>query len=146
MNLQDLFWVALVIVLLVALGIGAGIRNNLAALAVELHSELEALHQLLDSRLQLGVDKHDIEPIVYLASALLYEKREVHKCPECGALPTFQMNRETLGTEGGSATLLRLILAGGLTGGVWHYTYHVEDCSLRKPGSAVVGHPTEEEE
>ncbi len=136
---------ALVIVLLLALVIGAGIRNNLGALTVELHSELDALHQLLDSRLQLGVDKHDIEPIACLASALLDEKREVHKCPECGALPTFQMNRETLGKEGGSATLARLVLSGGLTGGSWHYTYHLGDCSLREPG-AVIRLRTEEEE
>ena len=144
MNPEDIFWLALVIVLVLALVIGAGIRNNLAALTVELHSELDALHQLLDSRLQLGVDKHDIEPIVCLASALLDKKREVHKCPECGALPTFKMNRETLGKEGGSATLARLVLSGGLTGGSWQYTYHAGDCSLHDPASIRLR--TDEEE
>ena len=91
MNLQDLFLVALAILLLIALGIGFGIMNSLATLT----SVLDSLRQLVDSRLRPGVDKDDIDPVIRLAATLFEEKREAHKCPECGALPAFRTGRES---------------------------------------------------
>ena len=81
MKPEDLFWLVLGVaavaaefvwqhregvVVLVALGIGLGIMNNLAALTAELHAELDALNQLLESRLrQLNADdlQRSLDPI-----------------------------------------------------------------------------------
>ncbi|HEY9157261.1 hypothetical protein [Candidatus Binatus sp.] len=134
MNPHDLFLVALLIVLLVALGIGSGIMNNLATLT----SALDELRQLLDSKLRPGVDKDDIDPVTRLAAILLEEKREAHKCPECGALPVFETSSESARKDKGSALFFRYIFSGGLKGGYWKYPYHLEDCSLREPESAAI--------
>jgi len=148
--MSDWLEVALVLVLLVALGIGAGIVNNLAGLTAEVDAKLTALHELLDSRLRElnnnGSIERGLEPIARLATALLDEKSEAHKCPECGALPFYETNRDTLGKESGNATLARLVLSGGLIGGSWRYTYHFENCSRREPGTAVITSPKDGEE
>jgi hypothetical protein len=128
-NPEDLFWLALVVVLLFALGIGAGIRSNLAALT----AELDALRQLLDSRLRPGVDKDDIDAVTRLAATLFEEKRGAHKCPECGALPAFKTGREAFGEDKRAAGAEDWAYSSG--GGYWHYPYHLGDCSLLKPGS-----------
>ena len=51
----------LLIVLLLALAIGVGFMNILAALAAEFHSKLDALHRRLESRLRPGVDTEYIK-------------------------------------------------------------------------------------
>ena len=104
------------VVIVIALGIGVGIMNNLTnlvALTAEFHSELKALRQLLQSRLS------NLDAIRRLAIAELREKIESHKCPECGALPVFETNYDT------AETLADQVLSGG----GWHYTHHRENCS-----------------
>ncbi len=141
MNPQNVFSVALLIVLIVGLGIGSGIMNNLATLT----SVLDALRQLVDSRLRPGVDKDDMDAVTRLAAILLEEKREAHKCPECGALPVFETISEAVRKERGSAPGWLYVLSGG-TGGRWKFKYHLEDCSLREAGSAVAKSSSTEEE
>lgn len=137
--MKDLFWG---VVVLVALGLGAGIMNNLVRLTAEFHTELEALRQLLESRLR----KPNLDPLTRLAVALLREKSESHKCPECGALPVFEANYDDdkMGKEGEADTLGRFLFPGR-EGGGWRYTYHFADCSRREPGTAVVTSTKEEQ-
>jgi hypothetical protein len=151
MKLADLFWLVLGVaavaaefvwqhrqgvVILIALGIGAGIMNNLANLAEfqsELHAELKALRQLLESRLS------NLDPIRRLAIAELEEKIELHKCPECGALPVFETNYDRLDSADALANRV-------LSGGSWDYKHHDKNCKLREPGNDAVKPQGEDED
>jgi len=141
-RMPDWFAIVLLLILLVALGIVAGIRNNLAALT----AEIKTLHKMLESGLRrLGADgriEERLDPVAHLAVAQLREKSESLKCSECGALPVFQANYDddSMGKEGEADTLGRFLFAGR-EGGGWRYTYHFENCSRREPGTAVITSP-----
>ena len=130
MKLEDLLWLALGAA---ALGIGVGIMNNLAALTAEIHTELDALHQLLDSRLLASNLLPDLDPVIRLATAELSEKSKANKCPECGARPVFKTFLEAASAEKKGALAL-MMLSGGFTegSGYWHYTYHLENWQRRE--------------
>jgi hypothetical protein len=158
MKPEDLLWLALGavavaaefawqhrqgVVILIALGIGVGIMNDLAALTAKIHTELDAFGRLLESRFQ----PPNLDLINRLAAAELLEKSEAHKCPECGALPVFKTFLEAAAADKKGA-LAYMMLSGGFTNGsgYWHYSYHLENCSRREPGEAVVEAPPEKQE